>query len=111
MAAAAKSYFENLAAARKLLTVPADPTAAATLARTYVNAALGFVRVAREGGRTIFDFGEYQSEVASKVNPDGTTSFATIAPGIVGLEFVVGAGDKKTLVMRDAQHEYIFEAE
>ncbi|GMU65211.1 MAG: hypothetical protein AMXMBFR36_14850 [Acidobacteriota bacterium] len=110
MAAAAKSYFENLAAGRKLLTVPADPAASAALADRYVNDALGFVRVSRDGGRTIFDFGEYSSEVATKVNPDGTLSFTTIAPGIAGLEFVVGSGKEKTLVMRDAQHEYIFNA-
>jgi hypothetical protein len=53
-------------------------------------------QVVRDGARTIFDFGEHQSEVASKKNPDGTTSFSTIAPGIVGLEFVVGAGETKT---------------
>lgn len=111
MAASAKSYYEDLAAGRKLLTVPADPAAAAVLAARYVNPALGFVRVVRDGARTIFDFGEYSSEVASKKNPDGTTSFSTIAPGIVGLEFVVGAGEKKTLVMRDAQHEYVFAAQ
>ena len=87
-----------------------DPAAATALAERYVNPALGFVQVVRDGARTIFDFGEYSSEVASKKNPDGTTSFSTIAPGIVGLEFVVGAGEKKTLVMRDAQHEYVFEA-
>jgi CubicO group peptidase (beta-lactamase class C family) len=110
LAAAAKSYFESLAANRKLLTAPADPAAAAALAGTYVNAALGSVAVSRQGGRTSFDFGEYRSEVATKVNPDGTTSFVTIAPGIVGLEFVVRAGEKPSLVMRDAQHEYVFEA-
>lgn len=106
---AAESFFENLAAERKLLTVPADPAASAALAGRYVNDALGFVEVLREGGRTIFDFGEYQSEMATKANPDGTTSFVTIAPGITGLEFVVGTGAARTLVMRDAQHEYTFE--
>jgi CubicO group peptidase (beta-lactamase class C family) len=108
--AAAKSYFENLAAGRKLLTVPADPAASAALAGRYANDALGTVAVLREGGRTLFDFGEYRSEMATKANPDGTLSFVTIAPGITGLEFVVGTGEAKTLVMRDAQHEYVFAA-
>jgi len=66
--------------------------------------------VSRANGTTLFDFGEWRSEVASKKNPDGTISFITTAPGISGSEFVVGAGPKKTLVTRDAQHEYVFEA-
>jgi hypothetical protein len=37
-------------------------------------------------------------------------SFVTIAPGISGVTFVVVDGDKKALIMRDAQHEYVFEA-
>ena len=42
-------------------------------------------------------------------NPDGTTSFITISPGVSGFEFVVGSGAKKTLTTRDAQHEYVFD--
>jgi hypothetical protein len=34
----------------------------------------------------------------------------TIVPGLTGLEFVVGEGEEKTLIMRDAQHEYVFDA-
>jgi hypothetical protein len=58
----------------------------------------------------MFDFGEWKSEVASRRNPDGTTSFITISPGVSGFEFVVGSGAKKTLTTRDAQHEYTFES-
>ena len=58
---------------------------------------------------TTFDFGERRSEVGSR-DPDGTTSFVTIVPGLTGLEFVVGEGEEKTLIMRDAQHEYVFDA-
>jgi hypothetical protein len=57
---------------------------------------------------TIFDFGEWKSEVASRTNPDGTVSFITIVPGMIGLEFIVGSGEERTLIMRDAQHEYVF---
>jgi hypothetical protein len=35
-------------------------------------------------------------------------SFLTIAPGIIGFEFVVGSGPAPTLIVRDAQHEYVF---
>jgi hypothetical protein len=47
--------------------------------------------------------------VASRKNPDGSLSFLTIVPGMSGFEFVVGSGAKRTLVTRDAQHEYVFE--
>ena len=32
-------------------------------------------------------------------------------PGISGFEFVVGAGPKPSLIVRDAQHEYVFSAD
>jgi CubicO group peptidase (beta-lactamase class C family) len=108
VAAQAKSFFEQLAAERKLLTVPAGAADADKLAGHYINDALGDITVRRNGASTVFDFGEWQSEVASRHNPDGTVSFLTIAPGIIGLEFVVGSGPKPTLITRDAQHEYVF---
>jgi hypothetical protein len=57
----------------------------------------------------IFDFGEWRSEVATRKNPGGTISFITTAPGVMGFEFTVGSGPKRTLTIRDAQHEYVFE--
>jgi CubicO group peptidase (beta-lactamase class C family) len=111
VAAAGKSFYSQLAAERKLMTVPADPAESAKLAPLYANPALGQIAVSRANGATIFDFGEWKSEVASRRNPDGTISFLTTAPGISGFEFVVGSGPKKTLITRDAQHEYVFEAQ
>ena len=110
LAADAKNFYAELAADRKLLVVPADASQTAKLAKHYFNAALGNIDVSTSDGKTYFDFGEWKSEVATKKNPDGTTSFMTIRPGVVGFEFVVGSGAKKTLVLRDAQHEYVFEA-
>ena len=108
LAARSKAFYEELAAERKLLTIPADSVASAALAARYANAALGAVAVTREGSRLFFDFGEFSSEMGSRVNPDGTTSFITIVPGMSGLEFVVGrSGDKRALTIRDAQHEYV----
>jgi hypothetical protein len=46
--------------------------------------------------------------VASRKNPDGSTSFVTIAPGMIGFQLVVGGGPRRTLILRDAQHEYVF---
>jgi hypothetical protein len=108
VAAQARNFFEHLAADRKLLTVPAAAADAGKLASRYVNEALGDITVRRAGAATIFDFGEWKSEVASRHNPDGTVSFLTVAPGILGLEFVVGQAAKPTLIVRDAQHEYVF---
>lgn len=103
-----KRYFEQIAASRKLYTIPADIGFARKLASQYINESLGRITVKRKGGTTIFDFGEWQSEVASQQNPDGTISFITIDPGVGGFEFVVGSGDEPQLIMRDAQHEYVF---
>ena len=109
LAANAKSYYAELAAERKLLVVPADSSASAALGKHYSNKSLGDIDVSTSDGKTYFDFGEWKSEVASKKNPDGTLSFVTIVPGMAGFEFVVGSGTKKTLTLRDAQHEYVFE--
>ena len=108
VAANAKSIFEQLAADRKLLIVPADSADIRRLAAHYSNPALGDIDVRQSGTATVFDFGEWKSEVASRHNPDGSLSFITIAPGISGFEFVAGTGDKRSLIVRDAQHEYVF---
>jgi CubicO group peptidase (beta-lactamase class C family) len=110
LAAAARSYFERRTAERKTLVVPANAQESGKLGAHYRNAALGDVAVQRSGTKTMFDFGEWRSEVASRRNPDGTTSFITISPGVDGFEFVVGSGAKQTLTLRDAQHEYMFES-
>jgi len=105
----AKSFFANLAAERKLMTIPADADESAKLAKHYANASLGEITVSTSGSSTIFDFGEWKSEVASRKNPDGTISFITTVPGELGFEFVVGSSARRTLTIRDAQHEYVFE--
>jgi CubicO group peptidase (beta-lactamase class C family) len=105
----AKSFYAGLAAERKLMTIPADSNESAKLAKHYANASLGGITVSTSGASTIFDFGEWKSEVASRKNPDGTISFITTVPGELGFEFVVGSGTKRTLTIRDAQHEYVFE--
>jgi CubicO group peptidase (beta-lactamase class C family) len=105
----AQSFFASLAAERKLVTIPAVQAESAKLAKHYEHPALGNIDVSTDGDKTIFDFGEWKSEVGSRKNPDGTISFLTIVPGMEGSEFVVGSGAKRTLTIRDAQHEYVFE--
>jgi urocanate hydratase len=70
---------------------------------------LGEIAVSHSGGAMVFDFGEWKTEVASRKNLDGMISFVTIVPGMFGEDFTVGAGPRRTLVIRDAQHEYVFD--
>lgn len=110
VAVAAAATRERLTAQRKLLTVPPDSGMVAKLADRYTNPALGDIEVRKTGTSVIFDLGEWQSPVASRKSPDGTTTFVTIVPGFTGKEFVVGtASGKRVLKLRDAQHEYVFQ--
>jgi CubicO group peptidase (beta-lactamase class C family) len=109
VAARVKSHAEALAKERLRLVVPADPSEVAKLAARYTSKELGEVAVKKQGTATVFDFGEFTSSVASRKNDDGTISFQTIDPAEDGLEFVVGErAGKRVLVIRDAQHEYVF---
>jgi len=112
LASAARNHFASLVDARKLLTIPADPAAAKQLAAHYHSDALGDITVSHPpDGKTIFDFGEFKTEVASVKNPDGTITFAPITPGAAAEPLVAGlASGKPTLTMRDGQHEYVFTA-
>ena len=94
---------------RERWTIPAERGAAAQLADAYVDPVLGRLRVRRSGNAVTFDFGEWKSRVGSRRNDDGTTSFTTVDPGVLGFEFVVAKRDgKRALLIRDAQHEYTF---
>jgi CubicO group peptidase (beta-lactamase class C family) len=109
LASADKAFRDSIAAERKLLTIPADPAEVARLAPHYANDALGDITVRKAGGATIFDVGEWKSEVATRRNPDGSISFITTRPSVIGFELVVGtSGGKRTLTLRDGQHEYVF---
>jgi len=106
IAADAKTQAAGLEDARKLLTMPADPAAAGKLAAKYSNAALGTIDVTHKDGKTFFEIGALKTEMATRKNPDGTLSFVTLAPGFIGFELIV-SGDN--LIVRDAQHEYIYQ--
>lgn len=104
---AAKRYFDSIAVNRKLITVPPDTDAAGKLAANYSNDALGSVAVIRAGDKLVFDFGEWKSEMATRKEPDGSITFVTITPGAAGFEFVPAMKEKRTLTVRDSQHEYV----
>jgi hypothetical protein len=51
----------------------------------------------------------YTSEEATLKNPDGTTTYVAVDPGLGGVALVQGEKDgKRVLILRDAQHEYVF---
>ncbi len=105
----ARSLREAVAAERESLTRPADPASVARLAARYRSTALGDVDIRRRGEAIWFDFGGWKSEVASRGNDDGTTTFVTISPGARGFEFMLsGDSGRSSLMLRDAQHEYVF---
>jgi CubicO group peptidase (beta-lactamase class C family) len=113
VAAAAKNQLQALAAERKQLVIPADAEEVDRLAPKYRSAELGDLAVKKAGAATVFDMGEWKIEVASRKHADGTVSFVTIGASLIGIDFVVGksAAGKPTLTVRDAQHEYVFDAE
>jgi hypothetical protein len=107
VAASAKDIQGEIAAERPRLSVPPAADAARALADHYVSSDLGQITVTRAGGKVVFDFGAWKSEVASRKNDDGTTSFVTIDPTNEGFTFVVtNTGGKRGFVIRDGQHEY-----
>jgi CubicO group peptidase (beta-lactamase class C family) len=90
---------------RERLTLPPDAAITTHLAARYKNAALGEIGVSGDK----LDFGEWKSRFATRKNDDGTVSLYTTDPGVDGFTFVVGSHDgKRTLTLRDAQHEYRF---
>ena len=92
--------------------VPPEPSEVKRLAGSYRNAALGEI-VVREGkDEVVFQFGGWKSRMASRVNPDGTTSFLSIDPGVRGFEFNAPAasGVYPRLRLRDPQHTYEYES-
>jgi CubicO group peptidase (beta-lactamase class C family) len=108
--AGVKRLKAQVAAERKRLTVPADAHASEQLAAGYRNPAVGSIQVSHDGKATVFNFGAWHSEMASRGNDDGSLSFVTISPGADGFEFVVsGTPDNRKLVLRDGQHEYVYD--
>jgi CubicO group peptidase (beta-lactamase class C family) len=109
VASSAANYQASLKKERERLVVPPAPELVAKLATKYNNEKLGEIDVSGANGQTVFDFGVWKSAVASRKNDDGSVSFVTIDPSLVGFEFVVGEKDgRRTLTIRDGQHEYVF---
>ena len=107
VAAQAVRIKAEIAEQRTHLVVPAAPDIAKGLAAHYTNSELGFINVGHDKDGVLFDFGSWTSHVATRKNEDGTISMFTIDPSLDGFEFVIGSkAGKRTLTVRDGQHEY-----
>jgi hypothetical protein len=106
---AAQYHQAYMSKERQRLVVPASAAETARLGTHYSNASLGGINVEHHGTNTAFHFDGWQSSVASRKNDDGTISFVTIDPTCDGFAFVGAERDgRRYLVIRDAQHEYVF---
>lgn len=109
IAGVVKSLRADEAEERSHLQVPADPAATARLAPRYTSPDLGTITVRPGKAGPVFDFGSFSSRMVTRKNPDGSTSFVMADPGLVGWPLIVKPGDRfDALVMRDAQHEYVY---
>ncbi|MFZ4688696.1 MAG: serine hydrolase domain-containing protein [Polymorphobacter sp.] len=109
LAATVKRLAAERAEFRGKIALPANAAAVKALAASYVSPDLGPLKVERQGDKVSFRFTSMGSEVATRKNLDGTLSFVTVSPGLLGLDLVVGSKDgKRTLVTRDSQHEFVF---
>ena len=109
-AATVKANREGFDAFVKLMQWPADAKALDALAARYRNDALGELTVTRNDGKAWFDVGAFSSEVATMPQPDGSLAFVTIDPQAIGFMFIRADKDGvRKLVVRDGQHEYVFD--
>ena len=106
----AKANREGFDAFRKLLQIPGDAAALAALAPRYRNDALGDIVVSRRDGKARIDVGAFSSEIVTQPQPDGSMAFVTIDPVAAGFQLVRADKDgMRKLVVRDGQHEYVFD--
>jgi len=113
VAASAARIKAEVAKERELVSVTPDAAAVAALAPAYANPELGRLTVKRTGangkGGVRFDFRSIGSLMGTKRNEDGTTSFVMLDPTLLFMPMTVGMKDgKRTLTMRDSQHEFVF---
>ncbi|WP_206185533.1 serine hydrolase [Sphingosinicella sp. CPCC 101087] len=97
------------AARRERLTIPGDPEVLASLAAAYRSPeGLNLTIADRDGGKYLVA-GFIEGPVATRRNSDGTMSIVSVAPGGIGVDALVGTSEgKRTLLIRDSQHEYLY---
>ncbi len=110
LAAQSKRMKEDIVTERKTFTLPADPTVIDVLASHYRSAELGSIKVVRKSSSTWLDFGDWQSEIATQREEDGTHVLLSISPGVRGYRFiVVNRSGRRSLILRDEQREYVLD--
>ncbi len=103
------NYRTVIAKERARLTFPATADEASKLAPHYMNAQLGNINPKKSGEHLVFAWDGGESRMATRKNDDGTISFINADPPLSGFEFVKGEKEgKRDLIVRDAQHEYVF---
>ena len=86
-----------------------DSQAATALASAYFSPDLGPITVDRTDGGVTFAFRTMATPLGTRRNDDGTLSFVALDPTLLFLPLVVGAKNgKRTLLLRDGQHEFAF---
>jgi CubicO group peptidase (beta-lactamase class C family) len=94
---------------RQSLQIPADKSARNHLAAKYRNDVLGDMKVNQSGHDVEFQFDEWHSQVASRTNSDGSTSFITLGGDMANTESLAGKlHGKRTLTLSDGVHDYVF---
>lgn len=108
VAAAAAAARDSIAAARRLLEIPAPAPLVASLAARYRNDILGEVRVRRSAAGAELDVRVVRAPLAARTNPDGSTTLVGLSPGW-SPELQVSTRDgRRALILRVGQHEYVF---
>lgn len=106
--AAARQKAAN-AARRARLTVPGDPALLGGLATRYRSPdGLNMTITDKDGGKYL-TAGFIEGPLATRTNADGSMSIVSTAPGGIGVDALVGTKNgKRTLSVRDSQHEYLY---
>jgi hypothetical protein len=109
VSASAARIKSEIAKERERVSVTPDAKAVAALAATYSNAELGDINVSRKNAGVTIDFRSMGSVMGTRTNDDGTMSFVALDPTLLFFPLVVGTKDgKRTLTVRDSQHEFVF---
>lgn len=109
VAAAAARIKAQAVERRQRLMVPGDPVVLTKLASRYRNAEIGDIAMRVENGRTWMRAGAIDAPLATRRNADGSVSIVSAGPGAIGVEALVGgAAGRRTLTIRDSQHEYVY---
>ena len=109
ISAAAAQMKAQAKAKRERLTLPGDPAVLAQLAGQYRHPEIGTVTITDKGGAKWMKAGFVEGPLATRKNPDGSTSLVSAGPGLVGVEALVGSdGGVRTLTIRDVQNEYVY---